>query len=114
MSSLQDALNCRLEGRFSAGAVIGGTFMLAVRPIHIFRLLALLCYAPITFLGYVIATIGFAVGALLAIDAILSGPADGPGVLIGVFSAIATAQVILRLRVAKEGSSFQELADVFS
>ena len=52
MSSLQDALNRRLEGRFSAGAVIGATFMLAIRRVHIFLPLALLCYVPVAFLGY--------------------------------------------------------------
>jgi hypothetical protein len=52
VSSLQDALNRRLEGRFSAGAVIGATFILAIRRIHIFLPLALLCYVPMSFLGY--------------------------------------------------------------
>ncbi len=55
MSTLQEALNRRLESRFSVGAVIGATFMLALRRIHIFLPLAVLCYAPMVFLGYGIA-----------------------------------------------------------
>lgn len=55
MSTLQEALNRRLESRFSVGAVIIATFMLALRRIHIFLPLAVLCYAPMVFLGYGIA-----------------------------------------------------------
>jgi hypothetical protein len=52
VSSLQSALNRRQEGRFSAGTVIGATFMLAIRRIHIFLPLALLCYLPMSVLSY--------------------------------------------------------------
>lgn len=68
-------------------------------------------------------TIGFAIGAVLAIESIFPGSTDDAsvligmtvvGVIIGVFSAIATAHTFVRLRIAKEGSTVQELADVFS
>ena len=64
-----------------------------------------------------------AFGLIMAAEALWPGASDNAGimvgitavvVMVGVMNAIATAHTFVRLRVAKEGASLEELADVFS
>jgi hypothetical protein len=70
-----------------------------------------------------VAAIGLTMGSVFAFEAMAPGVSGETGVLIGltvvgvivgVFNAIVTAHTFVQLRIAKEGASVQELADVFS
>ncbi len=70
-----------------------------------------------------LAAIFVAFGLILGAEAAWPGASENDGimvgitaivVMVGVLSAIATAHTFVRLRVAKEGASLEELADVFS
>ena len=70
-----------------------------------------------------LAALFMAFGLIMAAEALWPGASDNAGimvgitavvVMVGVMNAIATAHTFVRLRVAKEGASLEELADVFS